>query len=152
MEEQTVQMVICLLNKAIEYDQNLSFKDVHISFDLASTDAGQMVYDGEYKLKFNLDFIHEPDFLTITVPHEVAHLVVVKKWGAHEDPHGIKWHQVMKLFDANPCICHTFEYTYQCKCKTHHIPFHIHQAIAAGLRQFACNHCNTTITQTHISS
>lgn len=52
----------------------------------------------------------EKDFINNTVPHEVAHLV------SHElspycAAHGLKWIEVMKLFNVAPDVLHTHDTT-----------------------------------------
>lgn len=147
MREQAIQSVICYLNKAIEKYRELEFKDVRIAFDLEGTDAGQMVYDGQYHLRFNEEMMnHNPiDFIENTIPHEVAHLVVAKQWGRHTDPHGTKWHSVMKMFNVDALERHRHMYSYACGCRVHNLPADIHEAIQKGIRELECQICGRGI-------
>lgn len=61
----------------------------------------------DLKLKYNLGALraHPDVYLNYVIPHEVAHLVVFRKFnqmGAPAEVHGAEWHAVMKRFGRDP--------------------------------------------------
>lgn len=81
-----------------------------------------------WHLHFNPQLLNEnrEHFMTHTVGHEVAHLVVYARWGANTKPHGSEWRAVMDAFGLPPRATHRYDvsrlrgarspYVYRCRC------------------------------------
>jgi len=51
-----------------------------------------------------------PDFLRVTVPHEVSHLIAYRLHGRHIPPHGAEWARIMgEIFGLEPQRCHDYD-------------------------------------------
>ena len=97
-----------------------------VAWDLRGQAAGQA--NGRRNLiRFNRELAerYPEDFVAQTVPHELAHLVAFKKFGASIRPHGREWQAVIVALGAEPRRTHRYKvtpvrklkrYAYQCHC------------------------------------
>jgi SprT protein len=133
-----------------------------IDFSLRGRCAGQarVTRDGRTGLRFNRQLLAEnrADFLKNTIPHEVAHLLVV--WQARNKrqrprPHGLEWQAVMHdCFGLEASRCHRYRTTparivprpflYSCACREHHLTGIMHNRISRTY-QVLCKSCKTPI-------
>ena len=126
-----------------------------IRFDLRGQSAGQFRETGRGGLLIRYNSLllerHPQEFLSQTVPHEVAHLVVFNLLGPRVPPHGHEWRAVMATFGARPDRCHNFSveglktrhlrrYDYRCACRTHHLTNIRHNRILSG-QVYLCKQC-----------
>ncbi len=130
------------------------FPKPQIDCGLRGMQAGQaFVEENLIRLNGALLRRHDQQFLSATLPHELAHLIVWRLHGRRVRPHGPEWQSVMRLFGAEPERCHSFEvqptrrqreYVYHCACKTHHLSAVRHGRIQRGGR-YICMHCQTPL-------
>jgi len=126
-----------------------------VRFDLRGTSAGQVrVTDGgDCLVRYNARLLerHPRAFLSRTVPHETAHLVVFGLFGPRVPPHGRKWRAIMALFGSAPERCHNYRvdglqvrrlrrYDYRCACRTHQLTSIRHNRIRSG-QSYRCKQC-----------
>ena len=142
------------------YDINLP--DASIDFSLRGRCAGQARVDcnGRTSLRLNQQLLAEnlEDFLSRTIPHEVAHLVV--NWQARNRnqrprPHGPEWQAVMQnCYNLSPKRCHSYQttparvvpkpYLYTCNCREHRLTNIMHKRISRSY-QALCKVCKAPI-------
>lgn len=128
---------------------------VVIRFDLTGKAAGMAMfpYRGTPVIRYNALLLAEnrEDFLTRTVPHEVAHVVARQLFGKRIKPHGAEWRQVMQLFGAEASRCHNYDvsrsvrrrlkrYAYRCGCRTHQLSSIRHNRVKRG-QTYHCLAC-----------
>ncbi len=133
-----------------------------IAFTLRGRCAGQarLHPNDRMELRFNLALLAEnsDDFLSRTIPHEVAHLVVF--WRARGQnrrprPHGPEWQQVMcDCFRQDPLRTHAYRTTparivrrsfrYACNCREHFLTAIRHNRMSRH-RQLQCTHCHSRL-------
>lgn len=147
---------------------------VPISFDLKGGTAGKAYSTIFTKtdrvqpdaIKYNAALMerHPEDFLTRTVPHEVAHLLAGVCYGASIKPHGHEWKSVMRMLGADPSRCHSydvegikkkksrFRHLYTCLkgCpnERHFITTVKHSKIVKNKARYVCNSCRQEIKST----
>lgn len=144
----------------------LALPPASIDFSLRGHCAAQARVDrrGKSWLRLNRQLLTEnlDDFLTTTIPHEVAHLVV--NWQLYKNrqrpqPHGAQWQRVMRdCFGLNPVRCHSYQTTparvvtrpflYSCDCQQHRLTRTMHNRInkAGGA---LCKRCKSHL---HLST
>lgn len=139
---------------------NVTLPMVQIKFDLIGRTAGEAhfkerLFGGwEFKLRFNIGIAEKQleDYLAVTVPHEIAHLVAVFQY--RETGHGKAWKKIMtECFGiTEPARCHKFKtesarrtFFYKCACREHELTSIIHNRITKG-RKYHCKDCKGTLT------
>lgn len=108
----------------------------------------------DFRLRFNLEAyaLHPADMLDDTVPHEIAHLVVVARFGPGRKPHGPEWQEVMReCFGLAPRRTHQLALTparnvercfiYACKCREHQLTSIRHERVRRGRSIYSCKSC-----------
>ena len=131
-----------------------------IRFDLRGQAAGQAVWHRNKPpvLRFNLDIAlrHANDFITTTVPHEVAHLIVAACHGK-VSPHGREWQSVMRFLGiGKPRRCHDYtladnavkrqhRWPYTCACSEHQLSTTRHNRVMKGNASYVCRRCGDTL-------
>lgn len=137
-------------------------RPLNIIFKRNGTTAGYCNYRKK-TLMFQLDLAehNEEDFISQTVPHEVAHWIDFEHNGIHRDrkgwiAHGYTWKYIMRrVYGLNPDRCHTYDtsvtitkkqdrYEYTCGCATHKISTTLHNKILRGQTR-QCNRCRQRI-------
>ena len=135
----------------------INIPHVPVDFKLRGTTAGKArcsVY--QPRIQYQPVILSEnPDtFIKRTVPHEVAHIVVVYLYGNGVKPHGREWKSVMHRFGVDSSRCHSYDvstvrqkrsslnhqYAYDCGCKTYQLTIIRHRRILKGA-QYRCNKC-----------
>jgi len=144
---------------ARHFDAELATPSVR--FDLRGTSAGQVrITDrGDCLIRYNARLLerHPQAFLSQTVPHETAHLVVFSLFGAQIPPHGREWRAIMALFGAAPERCHNYRvdglqirrlrrYDYCCACRTHRLTSIRHNRIRSG-QIYRCRQCGQPLAR-----
>lgn len=128
---------------------------VEIRFDLKGRSAGMVRFSptGRPVVRYNEVLLAEnrEHFINQTIPHEVAHVVVMSLYGRKARPHGREWRSVMGLFGAEPARCHQYDtsrsvarhhvrYPYRCGCREHQLTAIRRRRMAAG-QQYYCRGC-----------
>ena len=120
------------------------------SFDLRGKTAGQAYYRQNH-VRLNAVLLVEnfDDFLSDTIPHEVAHLVARAKHGNGIASHGIEWQRVMRAFGLEPERCHSYDtgnsavgtalYKHRCACNTFTLSPRKHNSAMRG--NLTCKTC-----------
>ncbi len=141
----------------------IKLPDAVIDFSLRGRCAGQarVERNGETCLRINQQLLAEnlDDFLSKTIPHEVAHLIV--NWQARKKrqrprPHGPEWQAVMQnCFNLEPKRCHSYQTTparivprpflYSCNCREHLLTSIMHNKISRSY-QALCKACKTPLS------
>jgi SprT protein len=135
------------------------FARAEVSFKLRGQKAG-VAHLTENKLRFNPQLYRDnrEDFLTQTVPHEVAHLIAHQLYGLKIQAHGKQWQLIMRgVYGLAPNRCHTYEvqrrqarrFIYRCSCPQGEFPFSAqrHALVSKGRRYF-CRRCKVTLSFT----
>lgn len=111
-------------------------------------------------LRFNRSLYEHntPDFLRVTVPHEVSHLIAYRLHGRHIAPHGVEWSMIMnKIFGLTPQRCHDYDvrpglvaaYHYCCGCPDGHVlTTRRHRSVLRG-RRYYCRRCRQPLAYSH---
>ena len=128
-----------------------------VRFDLRGQSAGQAVWPAGKtpRLRFNLALGagRPEDFVTVTVAHELAHLVTA---ACHRRarPHGAEWKAVMRALGiADPRRCHDYpvpadatrqlrRWPYACGCRGHALSTTRHRRAERGNTVYRCRHCD----------
>lgn len=163
LHKRVVERVQHYVTKANEL-WNLGLAMPRITYLVRGTCGGK-AYHSEYRVDFNADLLvrNVEDYMSDTIPHEVAHLVaqtIFKK-----DPmyyyarkknvgHGPLWKQVMVAFGCDPKRCHSYDtsetkvrskpsYTYTCGChgKTYSLGPKRHARQTRDPETFYCRRC-----------
>jgi len=128
---------------------------VEIRFDLRGTAAGMVLFpQGKPPvIRYNPILLqhNRHDFLTQTLPHEVAHLIARTLHGKAIRPHGQEWKNVMRFFGADTLRCHNYatddipvrklrRFPYTCGCQQHQLTTIRHNRIQKGLT-YRCRQC-----------
>ena len=110
------------LKTAIQVKCNMLYKDgmlhftgnnptnpLRIEFTIRGRVAGR-AWCGLYQVNYNMDIArnNQAEFLSTTVPHEIAHLIA-RKININCKPHGAEWARVMRYFGSEPKRCHSFD-------------------------------------------
>jgi SprT protein len=105
-----------------------------VAFDLKGRVAGQAW--GDKKIRLNIELLHKhyDEMLRQTLPHEIAHCVVDRRW-PRASAHGWQWRQVMLAFGLEPKRTHAMPTT---KARHHPRP-----------HRYACIKCNKIFSVTN---
>ena len=97
------------------------------------------------------------DFISQTVPYEIAHLINAALHGSQVKPHGKEWQMVMRALGLAPQRCHKYDTTrartcvqrrhaYDCGCRVHLISQRKHNRILEGWR-YTCRRCGIILVR-----
>jgi SprT protein len=143
------------LIRRAESHYGISVPTVEIHFDLRGTAAGMVLFPhGKAPvIRYNSILLqhNRHDFLTQTLPHEVAHLIARTLHGKSIRPHGHEWKTVMLFFGADTLRCHNYatddvpvrklrRFPYTCGCQQHQLTTIRHNRILKGLT-YRCRQC-----------
>jgi len=132
---------------------------VAIRFDLRGCNAGMARFEPGKppEIRYNATLLTDnpDDFLTQTVPHEVAHVVARALFGANVRPHGIEWKGLMGWFGVEPTRCHDYDvsrsqirrlqrFPYRCACRRHWLTSIRHNRVLAG-QTYYCRACKRAL-------
>lgn len=129
-------------------------KELTIEFGLRGATAG-LAYPEENKIKYHLGIAMEnqDEFVSMTVPHEVAHLIA-NAYFRKNCGHNTQWQYVMRKFGLTPSRCHSYDVTrvsnknikYTCQCGlTFQIGKNLHGKIQGGSTHY-CKKCKTKLS------
>lgn len=158
--EQASHLTRSLIQKAeTHYRIRIPLRDIR--FDLKGRSAGMAVFPrhGRPYIRYNrLMLSKQPEeFLSQTLPHEVAHLVARRLHGSGIRPHGDEWKRVMAFFGAKANRCHNFtlvdghyrqlqRFSYACQCRQHELTSIRHNRVLKGTR-YLCRSCGEPLRQ-----
>lgn len=149
----------CELLRQVSDGLDIRMPVAEIRFDLRGRTAGQVRFcrGQPWVIRYNPVLLREntDDFLTQTVPHEVAHLIAFACHGPRIRPHGPEWRAVMKYLGAEPQRCHRFdvtgvasrrlrEFEYHCGCRNHVLSSIRHNRVLAGYT-YLCRRCSAPL-------
>lgn len=108
-----------------------------------------------WEIRLNPIFLLENQqaFIDEVIPHELAHLLVWKKFG-RVAPHGKEWRWMMEsVLEISPCRTHQFDITsipsqqfsYHCDCQQHHLSLRRHNRVLRGTSKYCCTQCGTLL-------
>jgi SprT protein len=159
---QTVEQLV--LNKIeacyqhAELRLNRTFPRPNINFKQRGKAAGSARLQIN-ELRFNPILLQENQqhFITHTVPHEVAHLVVYQIYGRTK-PHGKEWQHIMnQIFDLTAKTTHQYDvstvkgktFTYACQCTDHQLTIRRHNKIIRDNVKYICRLCKQSLILKH---
>ncbi|CAK9884281.1 MAG: Protein SprT [Candidatus Erwinia impunctatus] len=99
-------------------------------------------------------------FIDEVVPHELAHLLVWKRFG-RVAPHGKEWRWMMETVLGRPAQrTHRFAVTsvrgrtflYRCRCREHQLTIRRHHRVQRGESEYRCVQCNNPLIYNPITS
>jgi len=122
------KVIDCLITTGRHFKTTFEFPNLR--YDLKGKCAGR-AYLTTWEIGINKILLEEngEDYINVTIPHEVAHLVVYQIYGKRI-VHGKEWKNIMHLFGLEPEIYHNYdttnatvrtvkrEYVYKCACRT----------------------------------
>lgn len=121
-----------------------------VSLKLRGECAGRATYS---TIRYNpmIASANLQEFITRTVPHEVAHVVDQRLHGSSS--HGPRWKKIMKDFGVPATRCHSYSngvvktrelkrFAYRCECRTHSLTSILHNRMCRGQRRWCkiCRH------------
>jgi SprT protein len=142
----------------------INIPSVEIRFDLRGTAAGMVLFPQSRApvIRYNPILLqhNRQDFLSQTLPHEVAHLIARTLYGKAIRPHGNEWKSVMQFFGANGLRCHNYttenipvrklrRFPYTCGCQQHQLTTIRHNRIQKGLT-YRCRQCGEPLRSVKI--
>ncbi len=156
--QQQAEVVVRRAERRVRCFYGINLPEALIDFSLRGRCAGQARVDcnGKTTLRINQQLLEEnlDDFLTNTIPHEVAHLVV--NWKARKKcqrprPHGSEWQAVMQdCFELEAQRCHAYRtyparivarpFVYHCGCREHNLTNIMHKRLSRSY-QALCKDC-----------
>jgi len=158
MLEQLVLTKITACYQQAEQRLNRTFPRPEVNFNQRGKAAGSARLQTN-ELRFNPILLQENQqhFITHTVPHEVAHLVVYQIYGRTK-PHGKEWQHIMnQIFDLAAKTTHQYDvstvkgkiFTYACQCTDHQLTIRRHNKIIRGNVKYICRYCKQSLIIKH---
>ena len=137
-------------------DHGYDLPDIQIFYYKNSRVAGEA--QGDRRIHINSDLLasHTEEMVKETVPHELAHCMVVQ-CSPGAKPHGPEWQKFMRILGCEPTRCHDMKqphlprkrqkrHAYECACRIHMLTTAKHHAIIIKGRQRHCLKCKVTLT------
>ena len=135
------------------YGRNFSRPRICVNLRGATAGLARIVL-GYSEIRYNeaLYLANKEQFISRTVPHEVAHLLVYELYGRRMKPHGLEWQTVCRKIGMTDIErCHDYDvtglvtrrsrpYLYSCGCKQFHLTVTIHRRIMMGQKR-CCLKC-----------
>lgn len=154
MLEQLVLAKITTCYQQAEQRLNRAFPRPQINFNQRGKAAGSARLQTN-ELRFNPILLQENQqhFITHTVPHEIAHLLVYQIYGRTK-PHGKEWQQIMnQIFDLVAKTTHQYDvssvkgktFTYACQCTEHQLTIRRHNKIVRDNIKYICRFCRQSL-------
>lgn len=112
---------------------------------------------GENHVQLNASalIVDEKKFSSEVIPHELAHLLAYRMYGAEIAPHGEEWQAVMRAYGVEPNVTYDVEYEtessgpyiYECLCGTHGISARRHNLLwrSRGTKILECQKCGEVL-------
>jgi len=97
-------------------------------------------------------------FISHTIAHELAHIMVYQLYGLAAKPHGLQWQKIMlEIFNVPPKVTHTLdvsavamrEVVYKCVCQVIPLSLIRHNKVVRGKQSYVCRKCKTVLTPLH---
>ena len=142
----------CLREKLAQANARLnqSFPEPAISWHQRGTVAVTAWLE-HYEIRLNpvLLLANQQTFIDSVVPHELAHLLVWKRFGKTA-PHGKEWRWMMEtILDVPAQRTHCFDisalprktFLYRCACRQHHLTIRRHNKTQRGETEYRCTQC-----------
>lgn len=127
-----------------------NFPEPKLTWQQRGTSAGTAWLES-YEIRLNpvLLLENQQAFIDEVVPHELAHLLVWKRFG-RVAPHGKEWKWMMESVLGVPAQrTHQFElesvrkntFPYRCGCQQHQLTVRRHNRVMRGDAVYRCVHC-----------
>jgi SprT protein len=138
----------------------LQLPPVAVVFDLSGTAAGMFKVQGRRCwIRYNpwIFALHFSENLHNTVPHEVAHYAVHRRWGRRRPrPHGLEWRWLMGCFGVAAQVTFDLDlagvpvrrqrrYPYRCACREHAVSTVRHRRVLRGQASYRCRYCDCVL-------
>lgn len=153
------QVIACLRKYLAQANQllNMQFTEPKIIYKPKGSVAGSaFLMRWEIQLNPTMLADNEQVFIEEVVPHELAHLIVFKKFG-NVKPHGKEWQYVMSnILGKMPKTTHNFNvkrdfYLYYCECQEHQLTKIRHNKVQHNNINYLCRKCGTQLKQKMLS-
>ncbi|ANI30036.1 hypothetical protein PL78_09410 [Yersinia entomophaga] len=149
----------CLRQKLQLANQHLGTQhpEPKINYYQRGTSAGS-AYLQSWEIRLNpvLLLENKQTFIDEVVPHELAHLLVFRRFG-RVAPHGKEWRWMMESVLQVPASrTHKFEiasvqsktFPYRCACQLHQLTVRRHNRVLRGESEYRCRHCGEKLQYT----
>ena len=122
------------------------YPEPEITYQQRGTSAGS-AYLQHWQIRLNPVLLQENQqpFIDEVVPHELAHLLVFRRFGRAPAPHGKEWRWMMEqVLGVSASRTHKFEtasvqsktYPYLCACQEHQLTVRRHNRVGAAIEHF----------------
>lgn len=157
------QLVIARTESYIQRAECLfarSFETIPVVFNLSGRAAGMYrARNRRCEIRYN-PFIfakYFEDNLANTVPHEVAHYICDRVYGAHSiRPHGNEWRSLMRGFGVTASVTADYDldgipvrrqkrYSYRCSCRVHALSSRRHNRVVRREARYFCRACGAAL-------
>ncbi|OCF94157.1 SprT family zinc-dependent metalloprotease [Gilliamella sp. wkB308] len=153
------QVIACLRKHLAQANQllNMQFTEPKIIYKPKGSVAGS-AFLMRWEIQLNTMMLVDNGhiFIEEVVPHELAHLIVFKKFG-NVKPHGKEWQYVMSnILGKIPKTTHNFDvkrdfYLYYCECQEHQLTKIRHNKVQHNNINYLCRKCGTQLKQKMLS-
>lgn len=127
------------------------YTEPEITYQQRGTSAGS-AYLQHWQIRLNpvLLMENQQPFIDEVVPHELAHLLVYRRFGRAPAPHGKEWRWMMEhVLGVSASRTHQFEvasvqsktYSYLCACRDHQLTVRRHNKVMRKESEYRCRHC-----------
>jgi SprT protein len=128
-----------------------------ISFDLRGASTVAQAWVGENHIQLNAGALvaDEARFSAEVIPHELAHLLAYRIYGAEIAPHGDEWQKIMGALGVEANVTYDVEYEtdssgpyiYACHCGKHGISARRHNILwrSKGTKVLECQKCGEVL-------
>jgi len=176
MFELNPQLIVDAVNhveaciKVAEAKYNRAFPRPEISFKLKGRTAGVMEWKYNkgkpvYTIFINQGALHKypEDYMSRTIPHEIAHLITCEIFPYRVKAHGKEWQAIMReCFKLEPSRCHSYKlekarkvsrpFVYVCACREHELTSILHNRIQKKGQTRVCRSCYEPLILSHKKS
>jgi len=164
--------VIEIIKKAIiKFNKDYKNKTAiipEVRFTKRGKTAGCVTYKGlqDPYINFNMVLLKEnfDDFVSQTVPHEVAHYLTWVLYGLQYTNkgrriiHGKDWKNMMSYLGVESSRCHSYNtanstvrkmkvFEYKCDCMTHELTSIRHNKVLRGKAKYCCSKCGSKLVR-----
>jgi len=143
----------CMREKLQLANQQLAttYPEPEINYQQRGTSAGT-AYLQYWQIRLNAVLLIENQqaFIDQVVPHELAHLLVYRRFGRAAAPHGKEWRWMMEsVLGVSANRTHQFTltsvqsktYPYLCQCRDHQLTVRRHNKVMRKEAEYRCSHC-----------
>ncbi|MCX8575030.1 MULTISPECIES: SprT family zinc-dependent metalloprotease [unclassified Gilliamella] len=153
------QVIACLRKYLAQANQllNMQFTEPKIIYKPKGSVAGS-AFLMRWEIQLNSTMLADNGqvFIEEVVPHELAHLIVFKKFG-NVKPHGKEWQYVMSnILGKMPKTTHNFDvkrdfFLYYCEYQEHQLTKIRHNKVQHNNINYLCRKCGTQLKQKMLS-